>query len=129
MANLLLDTHVLLYALDEPEALSPVARAALEAKTNALFISAVAAFEIATKLRIGKLPRAAHLLPVYPDATRRIGRELGVTTQHALAAGSLAWDHKDPFDRILAAQAMTEGMPLVTADRAFASLPGLATIW
>ena len=55
--------------------------------------------------------------------------ELPVTARHALAAGSLAWDHRDPFDRMLAAQSILESIPLVSADAAFSGLAGLRTVW
>lgn len=55
--------------------------------------------------------------------------ELAVTSRHALDAGQLAWQHRDPFDRMLAAQAMVESAALVTADRAFADLPGVHVLW
>jgi PIN domain nuclease of toxin-antitoxin system len=66
----------------------------------------------------------------YDRLTERLGAaHLPISTEHALAPGALEWEHRDPFDRALAAQAMREGVPLVTRDRAFAELPGLTVIW
>ena len=65
-------------------------------------------------------------LPTYPHQLARLGTtELAITAEHALLAGSLEWAHRDPFDRMLAAQALVEGLPLVTRDPAFRGLSGL----
>lgn len=86
--------------------------------------------EIATKHRLGKLGQADGLVAAYPSHLSRLGaRELPITGAHALLAGGLAWDHRDPFDRMIAAQAMLEGLPVVTGDEALRALDGLATYW
>lgn len=127
--RLLLDTHVLLWALRDPARLSAEASALIREPSNELVVSAATAWEIATKHRIGKLPDAAPILLAYSEYLDRLGAvELEITARHALVAGQLDWDHRDPFDRILAAQSMLESLVLVTADAIFQSLSGVRTI-
>jgi PIN domain nuclease of toxin-antitoxin system len=86
--------------------------------------------EISTKQRLGQLPQADGIVSTYTRNLHRLRAvELPVTAEHALLAGRLDWDHSDPFDRMLAAQAMIESLTLVTRDVAFASLPGIRTLW
>ena len=124
--RLLLDTHILLWALTDPEKLSKPAQRAIADGHNELYLSAASAWEVATKYRIGKLPGAQALVRGYSDHVQRLGAiELPVSAHHALAAGQLSWDHRDPFDRMLAAQAMLESLTLVTVDQVFTGLGGL----
>lgn len=115
--NLLLDTHVLLWWLDDSPGLGAGARQMI-IQAPEVFVSAASIWEIAIKYGIGRLT-----LPEPPDVClprelERTGfRILPVSCDHALAAGRLPWHHKDPFDRMLIAQAATEGMVLVTSDR------------
>ncbi len=126
----LLDTHALLWALTDPARLGPQALAVIRDRSSVLVVSAMTAWEISTKNHIGKLPQADVLVAGYAQHLRRLGAsKLPITDEHALLAGRLAWAHRDPFDRMLAAQAMLESLPLVTGDAAFATLPGVATIW
>ncbi|MFT4165767.1 MAG: type II toxin-antitoxin system VapC family toxin [Microlunatus sp.] len=126
----LLDTHTLLWALTEPSRLGPAARMIILARESRLLVSAASAWEISTKQRLGKLPGADGLIGGYRRHLERLGVErLPITEEHALLAGGLRWDHRDPFDRILAAQAMIESMTLLTQDPAFSDLPGLAVRW
>ena len=128
--NYLLDTHTLLWALTEPTRLGARARPIVAARSSSLVVSAASAWEISTKQRLGKLPRADALVGGYAHHLDRLGVDrLPITEEHALLAGSLQWTHRDPFDRMLAAQAMIESLTLVTEDSALASLPGLATVW
>lgn len=129
MQRLLLDTHVLLWALMQPDRLSdPVRRSLLDPTTNVL-VSAVTAWEIATKHRLGKLPNARNVVTGYADHLERLGaEELAITSTHALTAGAFRVDHRDPFDRMLAAQALHEQLPLATSDPAFDALP-CTTFW
>ncbi len=130
MSGLLLDTHVLIWAVSEPDRLSPHARELIEDPANALLVSAASAWEIATKHRLGKLPGSARLVSDYRGALGRLGaRSLVVTDEHALAAGSLSHAHRDPFDRMLAAQAVIEDLEIVTTDRLLAELPGVRARW
>ncbi len=115
--RLLLDTHIFLWAVLEPERLRPRLRSLLEDPDNALLVSAVSAFEITTKHRLGKLPGAAVLLEQYALTLGELSAsELPITTAHALKAGSWHTPHRDPFDRLLAAQASVEQLPLVSVD-------------
>ncbi|WP_298290484.1 type II toxin-antitoxin system VapC family toxin [Thiomonas sp.] len=115
--RLLLDTHILLWAAMEPERLPSHLRALLEDADNILLVSAASAFEIATKHRLGKLPGATQLLAQYSYVLRElVATELPITTAHALKAGSWNTPHRDPFDRMLAAQASMEQVPLVSTD-------------
>jgi PIN domain nuclease of toxin-antitoxin system len=104
-------------------------RAALVADLNssdAIYVSAASAFELATKHRIGKLPQVSDLLLHWPERIRSLGAaELAITSAHAVTAGALDWDHRDPFDRLLVAQARCENLTLVSADRAVLAAPGV----
>ncbi len=129
MVRVLLDTHVLLWSIFEPEKLSVRARSAVEDINNVRLVSAASAWEIATKLRLGKLEMARVLVESYPDHLATLqATELAITSRHSLVAGQFQQDHRDPFDRILAAQALLEGVPLITADPAFAQFP-ISVLW
>lgn len=126
----LLDTHALLWALTEPSRLGVEARQVLTSRSSRLVVSAASAWEIATKQRLGKLPHADALVGGYARHLNRLGAvRLPIDEEHALLAGGLDWAHRDPFDRMLAAQAMLESLTLVTDDPAFTDAPGLATLW
>jgi PIN domain nuclease of toxin-antitoxin system len=85
-----------------------------------IFVSSVSAWEIATKYRIGKLPEAKQIAAEYSQILQQSRFvELGITSAHALRAGSLPIDHRDPFDRMLMAQAELENLPILTYDAAF----------
>ncbi len=127
--RLLLDTHVFLWALMTPEKLLPATRAAIESPRNRLYVSAASAWEAATKARLGRLVGAEAAVEGFRSHIRRLGAsELPITVEHALLAGRLSHSHRDPFDRMLAAQAMLEGLILVTADPVFTEM-GVSTLW
>ena len=126
----LLDTHVLLWALADPERLSRAARRVLRDPDSQLVVSAASAWEIATKQRLGKLPGAEVLTGQFARHVRHLGaRTIDITAEHALLAGQLDWEHRDPFDRMLAAQSLTESWTLITQDPAFAGLTGVRLLW
>lgn len=128
--RLLLDTHALLGALAEPRRLSSQAAALIRAPANAVFVSAASAWEIATKHRLGRMPHAGPILAAFAEHLAMLrAEELPVRSIHALLAGSLKVNHRDPFDRMLAAQALIEGIPLLTDDPAFALFPDVQTVW
>jgi len=115
--RLLLDTHTLLWVLGEPERIEPHVRCAIEDLSNAVLVSAVCAWEIATKHAIGKLPLPESPAALLERAVRELGAvEVSITRRHALLSASLPDHHRDPFDRLLVAQAMLEEATLVTAD-------------
>ncbi len=125
----LLDTHVLLWAFAEPNRLSPTAAEHLLTDANELLVSAASAWEIATKFRIGQLPHVGALLDQWDEALRRLrATPLPIDAAHALRAGLYQAGHRDPFDRVLAAQAELVGCPLLTTDPAFHEFP-ITTIW
>ena len=122
--KLLLDTHLLLWAAGQPERLSAPARQLLDDPRNELLFSAASLWEIAIKKTLGRED-----FRVEPRLLRR-GlldngyAELPVTSQHAVSIDALPPLHKDPFDRLLLAQAMSEGITLVTGDALLARYPG-----
>ncbi len=118
--RLLLDTHVLLWALLDPDRLTARAAAALQDPQNSLFASAASAWEVAIKQSLGKLTLPGPADVWLPEACLKTGIGwLPVSAADALAVGRLVWHHRDPFDRLLIAQAC-DGMILVTHDDAFA---------
>lgn len=127
--KLLLDTHVLLWALLEPEKLSPELRQALEDSDTTLLVSAATAWEIATKWRLGKLRQAQAVVEHYAMALHRLAAvELPITGSVARQAGLWEVTHRDPFDRLLAAQAKAENLVLATNDPAFAQFKGVVVL-
>jgi len=127
--RLLLDTHALLWWWGNDPQLSEAARAAIADESNEVFVSAVSAWEIATKQRIGKLPTWPMPTGGFNQLVAAEGFvHLSVAADHAWHAGSLAWAHRDPFDRMLAAQATLDRLLLVTRDPVFSDLR-VATHW
>lgn len=128
--KLLLDTHTVLWATTQPSLLSPTAQAVITDDTNEVLVSAVVAWELSIKHHLGKLPEAAPLLTDFPTVlTSLAARTVPVEPRHGILAGGLSWSHRDPFDRMLAAQAITEGAALVGRDAAFDALDGLRRVW
>ena len=117
--KLLLHTHALIWWWKDDPRLSKRAAKAITDEANTVLVSAASAWEIATKHRIGKLPGAKRAISEFNRLIDADGFEhLAVSFQHALKAGGLVIEHRDPFDRMLAAQAMIEGATLVTNDAA-----------
>lgn len=130
MTSLLLDTHVLLWVLLDPRRVPAQTRATVRAPGTTVYVSAASAWEIATKHRLGRLEGAAAVVSGYPEHLSRLrAEELPVTGHHALTAGSLHWSHRDPFDRVIVAQALLESLPVVTRDTALAEFPAIRTLW
>ena len=118
--KLLLDTHALIWWLAGDETLSRRAREAIGDEANSIAVSAASAMEVATKHRIGKLPNAALLAQDFEAIVADQGfAELAITVRHAQLAGGLNIAHKDPFDRLLIAQAQAEDMVLVSNEALF----------
>ena len=127
--RVLIDTHVLLWSALEPARLSSRARSLLASLDTEVLVSAASAWEIATKVRIGKLPGAEAFAADLNTRIKRIGfLGLAVTLEHGQRAGLLPGTHKDPFDRMLIAQAQAENLPLISNERIFDAY-GIRRIW
>jgi len=127
--KLLLDTHALVWVMNGNPRLGRAARTAIEIPSNPLFVSAASVWEAAIKFRLGKFPEAALLV----DRPRKVleSLEIGdlpISLEHARLAGSLSAQHKDPFDRMLAAQALLEGLTLASEDAIFDQM-AVTRIW
>lgn len=122
--RLLLDTHVLLWWLAEPERLSARGREVLEDGGNVVFVSAATVWEAGIKERLGKLDGARHLAE---QVRVQKMTELPISFEHAAAAAALPPHHRDPFDRMLVAQAQCESLTFVTRDER-AALYGVALL-
>lgn len=127
--RLLLDTHALLWWLDGDPQLTKIARAAIGDEQNPVYVSAGSAWEIATKVRIGKLPGAVEVAERLPEIlTQQAFATLAISLEHARRAGLLPGAHRDPFDRILIAQAQLEGLTLVSNESLFDAF-GIRRLW
>lgn len=129
-AVLLLDTHTWAWSLDRDARLSEAARRAM-APGRGLVLSPVSLYEITQKANLGKWPEMEPHLGRLTDLLGRTRvRVAGLTPEVAIRAGLLDWPHRDPFDRIIAATAQVMGLPLVSKDPAFDSVPGgLHRVW
>ena len=127
--HVLLDTHALLWWLSDDPALTKSARTVIADTNNLILVSSASAWEIATKVRLGKLPSAADLVA---DFAAQLGREgfepLTISWPHAVRAGLRPGPHKDPFDRMLIAQAQAEHIPIVSNEAVFDSY-GVRRVW
>ena len=127
--RLLLDTHALLWWLAGDKQLSATARWALEDESNPVFVSAASAGEVATKHRLGKLPRIGPLAKDFAGEIARQGfLELAITLEDGQRAGALSGEHSDPFDRMLMAQAQTNDLALVSNEEVFDRY-GVIRLW
>lgn len=125
----LLDTHTFLWWLSGEKGLSRKARAAIEDEANIVFVSAASAWEITTKFRLGKLPGAAIVAQdVAAAVTSQAFSHLPISLGHAQRAGSLPGPHRDPFDRMLIAQAQAESLVLVSNETVFDAY-GVGRLW
>lgn len=115
--KLLLDTHVLLWAATDPKHLQPQARSALEDEAHEVLVSVVSAWELAIKQSLGKLDLPKPVEQWLPEVLRRSRFEtVDLDLATALRVRALPWHHRDPFDRLLVAQALEGGCTLVTRD-------------
>ena len=114
--RLLLDTHLLLWAAAKPKKLSRTARSLLGSADNVLLFSAASLWEVAIKRGLGRSDFQVDMPMLRRGLLENGYEELSVSSQHAVAVDTLPALHKDPFDRMLVAQAMVEGIVLLTAD-------------
>lgn len=127
--RLLLDTHALLWWYADDRALPPSCRRAIAHPGNNIFVSAVCAWEIATKFRLGKLPSASDLVQDFDGYLVRDGFNLlRLSSDHGIRAGLLPGPLKDPFDRMLIAQALIEDMRIVSNEVIFDRY-GINRVW
>ena len=127
--SLLLDTHAFLWFIDSDPRLSTTAAARIADPATSVRVSVVTAWEIVIKLGTGKLTLGRPLAQLWPESLAANDfAVLDVTSEHVLALEALPPHHRDPFDRLLIAQAITEGLDLVSADSAFAPYP-VHCIW
>jgi PIN domain nuclease of toxin-antitoxin system len=127
--KVLLDTCAVLWATMSPAALSNKARKALAGEKNVILVSAASAWEIATKVRLGKLPGAEKLEQDYLAVMEDAGyTQLSIDTASALRAGRLTAEHKDPFDRMIAAQALALDVAILSPDSQLDQF-GVRRIW
>jgi len=129
-AGILLDTHAFVWAVTDPKRLGTNALALIQDPATDMYVSAASAWEIATKARLGKFPQAEPIHAQFNELVERLrATPLAITATHALAAGAMRWEHRDPFDRMLAAQAISGGLTLVTRDQQLRDLAALSTAW
>jgi PIN domain nuclease of toxin-antitoxin system len=127
--NLLLDTHVLLWLLREPQKLSGAARQEISSAGAGAAVSIVTLWEIAIKVSLNKLQLPKPYHEIFPEYVLQSGLTLlPIEPEHLHSVVGLPWHHRDPFDRILVAQAVTEGRTLVTADSQLAAY-GVPLLW
>jgi len=127
--KLLLDTHAVLWWFLGDPLLTRAARDAIQSEASEVWVSAVSAIEITTKFRVGKLPKATSLALSFEDmVSSEDFLPLPITLRHAQVAGLLPIPHKDPFDRLLIAQAQTEALILVSNEAIFDAF-GVIRLW
>ena len=127
--QVLLDTHAFLWWLSDDPALPKIPRRLIAETANSIIVSAVSAWEIATKVRLGKLPSAADFAEDFIGYVEREGFQLlSISAAHGIRAGLLPGPHKDPFDRMLIAQAQTENLPILSNELIFDSY-GIRRFW
>ena len=127
--RLLLDTNAVLWWFSDDPTLPGPVEALIDDPANTVLVSAASAWEICTKVRIGKLPSGRALCEDFSGFMQRYHFEpLAITVEHGRMAGRMPGAHKDPFDRMLAAQALIEDVPIITNDAAFAGF-GVKVIW
>jgi PIN domain nuclease of toxin-antitoxin system len=127
--RVLLDTRVFLWWLLGDDAVSPAARDAISEDANETFVSAASAWEISIKYKLGRLPEAGRLVADFNSVVADRGfAEMPITIRHGESAGNLPLHHKDPFDRMLIAQALAESLTLISNERVFDRY-GVTRLW
>ena len=127
--RLLLDTHALIWLFEGSKRLPQSVVERIDAADSEVRVSAVSALEVTMKFRVGKLPHMADLANNFQALMLEYGfRELPITTAHARTAGLLESPHRDPFDRLLIAQALAEGLTLVSNEILFDAF-GVSRLW
>lgn len=127
--RILLDTHTLIWWLENSDELSEKARQVLRGSANTLLVSAASAYEISLKVMLGKLPSCAPLIPKFSETLLAAGiRHIELTTRHGIEAGRLPLIHRDPFDRLLAATSIVENVPILSNDDKLSAL-GAKRLW
>lgn len=124
----LLDTHVFLWLAEDDPRLTPLSRSLFADVSHEFFLSAASVWEMAVKASIGKLSLATGLDRLVRGGIERGIRSLDVSSSHALAVEHLPFHHRDPFDRLLVAQALGEGLQLVSCDEQLDAYP-IKRVW
>jgi PIN domain nuclease of toxin-antitoxin system len=128
--KLLLDTCAALWWWQDSPSLSGGVRARIADTRNTIYFSAVSAMELSTKIRLGKLALSGQLARDLGTAVAASGwQELPLSINEAQQAGKFDWSHRDPFDRLLAAQSLCNKFTLVTCDSAFSTFPQIKVLW
>lgn len=116
--SLLLDTNAVIRMVGQPDRIPVTVRERLVSPATELFLSAASAWEVATKTRSGRLPGGDVLVSTWTEIMDRLRvTQLAIETEDALIAGGLHWEHRDPFDRMIVAQAQRRALAVVTSDR------------
>lgn len=128
MTSYLLDTHVVVWLATDPAQVPPRVRSQLEV-ADELLVSAASAYELAQKMRLGRLPQAEPLVVRWSELlTAMFAIDLPLDADDLLRAGLMSWEHRDPFDRMLVAQSQRRGLPLVTKDEVIQAFPGVTCL-
>ena len=115
--DVLIDTHILVWWWANDPKLPPRLRDLMEVEETLVYVSAVSALEMAIKVRLGRLPAMEHRVHQFDKGVIEDGfHHLNIHHEHARRAGLMAGEHRDPFDRVLAAQSLYERMPIISAD-------------
>lgn len=126
----LLDTHAFVWAVSDVTQITPKVLTVLSGLKAEVFVSSASAWEMSIKHRSGKFPEATLILSdFYKTLAKARFLELMISSEHGMSAGALAWEHKDPFDRVLVAQAQLEGCILITSDSVITQSGLVQVLW